>query len=93
MARCQATTKSGTRCKLNAPEGADLCSIHRKARAASAESAPVNGDEVPDADKPQKRFRSKHINSSQDLMHLAIGAAATVAMLWLLKRVPRPPGL
>ena len=105
MARCQATTKSGARCKRNAPEGEDHCSVHNKARAQSAEPAPDPSEQrapeqktTDDGDSSRegtskKGFRNKHINSSQDLLHLAIGAAATLAMLWLLKRGPRLPGV
>lgn len=105
MARCQGTTKSGARCKRGATGAEDYCSVHGRDRTTStgpdapAPEKDAVGQETPDQDgagtdrAAKKGFRSKHINSGEDLLHLAIGAVATLAMLWLLKRGPRPPGL
>ena len=84
MARCHGTTKAGARCKRTVAEGREFCSIHASAAAGEtpgAESAGSKGDD-----------REKLVASGQDLLHLMIGAAATVVVLWVLKRAPRFPG-
>ena len=100
MARCQGTTKSGTQCKRNATEGADFCSTHAPDTAAEPKSSDkTGGSKGARNDRPKgKKSGSgtasgdRHINSGEDLLHLAIGVAVTVAMFWLLKRGPRFPG-
>ena len=35
---------------------------------------------------------ARHIESPEDLLHVAVGVLATVALFWLIRRGPRFPG-
>jgi len=43
MARCEATTKAGERCKRDAVEGSSYCATHREMEPGSAGSAAPRG--------------------------------------------------
>lgn len=99
MARCEGTTKAGTRCKRTAPEGERYCSIHAD-QARTRESSEQDGSSAQqDRGEPQGDSRweripgARHIDSAEDILHVAVGVLATVALFWLIRRGPRFPGL
>ena len=100
MARCQGITKAGAQCKRNAMEGEDYCSIHLRAdspRSTRRESEPEDrtaqaDNEVHDDSEPRKKWGSRHVQSGDDFLHLAIGVAIGVAFFWVLRRGTKLPG-
>ncbi|NNL30794.1 MAG: hypothetical protein HKO77_07210 [Gemmatimonadetes bacterium] len=99
MARCEGTTKAGSRCKRTAPEGERYCSMH-------AEQAGLDGSDksretrAPEQDGPHSKDESRwgrfpgarHMETSEDILHVAVGVLATVALFWLIRRGPKLPG-
>ena len=88
MAQCKGTTKAGARCKRSSAEDSEFCSIHAPEEAPS--SSGQSGENEPSGDTRSSNEWSGP--AGMDLAGLLIGAAATVAIILLFKRVPRFPG-
>ena len=62
-----------------------------KARAKTGSSS--RGDDQDRGDSRWDRFPgSRHLESPEDVLHVAVGVLATVALFWLLRRGPKLPG-
>lgn len=70
MAQCKGTTKSGNRCKLDAPPGSDYCHLHGKKR----EKSPPKGEHA-----------AEEAFELEDLVPLIL-AGAMAAGLFILMR-------
>ena len=99
MARCEGTTKAGARCKRTAPEGERFCSIHGSQAGREQPEAPKEAERPDqtggDGDtSPRSRIPgARHVETGEDLLHVALGVAATLALFWLIRRGPKLPGL
>ena len=88
MAQCKGTTKAGARCKRSSAEDSEFCSIH------APEEATSRSEESSETKSTSETKSSSEWSgpAGMDLAGLLIGAAATVAIILLFKRVPRFPG-
>ncbi len=70
MARCSATTKKGTQCRLNALGGSDYCAVH----IAQDPSAPTGREAIDE-------LESRLSETAKTVLGLAIAAGIVLALL------------
>ena len=91
MGQCKGTTKAGARCKRSAADDSEFCSIHEPVEEAAEATAEATAD-AQDADDQAADDQADDRSPALDLVPLLIGAAAAVAMVVILRKVPRFPG-
>ena len=74
MAQCRGTTKSGNRCKLDAPPDSDFCHLHGEAK----EKAP-----------PQGGPAAEDAFELEDLVPLIVAGAVAAGVFILMRSVGR----
>ena len=61
-------------------------------RAEEEPNAKESGSGPADDSRRERIPGARHIESPEDLLHVAVGVLATVALFWLIRRGPRFPG-
>jgi len=73
MARCKGTTRSGSRCKLDAQPGSDFCHLHGEADGQTGSAGGAEGESI----------------TMEDLVPLIVAGAAVAGVFLLMRTVGR----